>query len=156
MLIPPCNSWCACASAVTVRVCVGYWGKDSPRVWEACANLNAYGCLVVRGVCIINCWHTSDPPLPTLTHQCHRLVKSTYWIVSFLLLQLFVLLLIFFLCQHTNFSLCRRLLIVMSPTYRIVLTITYLRLSGAMQSNGSTKSAVGCIDGSWDVIGRGE
>ena len=45
-------------------VCVlGIGGKDSPRVWETCANLTAYGCLVVRSVCVINCSHTSDPPL---------------------------------------------------------------------------------------------
>ncbi|CAI8051654.1 hypothetical protein GBAR_LOCUS28285, partial [Geodia barretti] len=29
--------------------------EDSPRLWEACANLTACGCLVVQGVCIINC-----------------------------------------------------------------------------------------------------
>ena len=37
-----------------VCVCVlGIGGKDSPRVWETCANLTAYGCLVVRSVCVI-------------------------------------------------------------------------------------------------------
>ena len=41
---------------VCVCVCVlGIGGKDSPRVWETCANLTAYGCLVVRSVCVINC-----------------------------------------------------------------------------------------------------
>ena len=53
-----------CKDCYSACVC---WvlGEDSPRVWEACANLTTYGRLVVRSVCVINCWHTSDPPLPT-------------------------------------------------------------------------------------------
>ena len=39
------------------RVCwvFGEEKEDSPRLWEASADLTACGCLVVQSVCIINC-----------------------------------------------------------------------------------------------------
>ena len=53
---------CLCAllvECVCVCVCVcwvlGEEKEDSPRLWEACADLTTCGCLVVQSVCIINC-----------------------------------------------------------------------------------------------------
>ena len=44
------QSYCVCVCWV-----LGEEKEDSPRLWEACADLTACGCLVVQSVCIINC-----------------------------------------------------------------------------------------------------